>query len=129
MLPEKGHFNNFYKSNTRQYWAWILKLNVTEKQNIDTVEPPISNHLRCKGWMVTYGRRLLTRIKPQGLLPKIYFMEIIYYMQSLSYNMCSSMLNVKFFVYSKKHSTHSKHKISDNLLKNRFKKQWKIIQP
>ena len=60
--------------------------------------------------MVTYGRRLLTRIKPQGLLPKIYFMEIIYYMQSLSYNMCSSMLNVKFFVYSKQHSTHSKHK-------------------
>ena len=45
-----------------------------------TVEPPISDHPRCKDLVVAYGRWLLTRIKPQGsssekMYGHIYFME------------------------------------------------------
>ena len=36
--------------------------------------------------------------------------KIIYCMQCLSHDMCSSKLLLKFFVYSKKHSTHSEHR-------------------
>ena len=87
-----------------------------------TVEPPISHHPRCKDLvMVAYGRWSLTRIEPQGsssekMYRHTYFMEnnnIIYCMQFLSYNMCSSRLILKFFAYSKQHSTHSEHKRSD----------------
>ena len=83
-----------------------------------TVEPPISDHPRCKDLVVAYGRWSLTRIEPQGSLLRrctdtSTLWKIIYCMQFLSYNMCSSRLILKFFAYSKQHSTHSEHKRSD----------------
>ena len=56
-----------------------------------TVEPPISNHPKCKDIVVAYRRWLLTRIKPHGVPFKksslhIYILEEKYYcMQFLSY--------------------------------------------
>ena len=45
-----------------------------------TVEPPISDHPRCKDLVVAYGRWSLTRIEPQGsssekMYRHTYFME------------------------------------------------------
>ena len=44
------------------------------------VEPPISDHPRCKDLVVAYGRWSLTRIEPQGsssekMYRHTYFME------------------------------------------------------
>ena len=61
-------------------------------KKIFTVEPPISDHPKCKDLVVAYGRWLLTRIKPHGVPFEksslhIYFLEENYYycMQFLSY--------------------------------------------
>ena len=49
-------------------------------QNPSTVKPPISDHPKCKDWVVAYGRWSFTRIKPQGVSSEkrsrhIYFMQ------------------------------------------------------
>ena len=71
-----------------------------------TVEPPMSDHPRCKDLVVAYGRWSLTRIKRQGSLLRrctdtSTLWKIIYCIQFLSYNVCSSRLILKFFAYSK----------------------------
>ena len=81
------------------------------------LEPPVSNYPKCKDLLAAYWRWSLTRIEPQGASNekrsgRIYFMEDNYCMQFLSYAMCSSMLSLKFFIYSKYHSAHSVHTLS-----------------
>ena len=61
---------------------------------------------RFWNWLVHYGRWSLTKMEPQGSLPRrckdtSTLWKIIYCMQFLSYNMCCSMLIRKFFVYSR----------------------------
>ena len=61
---------------------------------------------RFWNWLVHYGRWSLTKMEPQGSLPRrckdtSTLWKIIYCMQFLSFNMCSSMLILKFFVYSR----------------------------
>ena len=48
--------------------------------NRTTVEPIVSNHPKCKDWVVAYGRWSFTRIEPRGASSEkrsrhIYFME------------------------------------------------------
>ena len=69
---------------------------------VNTVEPPVSDHPKCKDWVVAYGRWWFTRIEPQGASSEkrsrhIYFME-----DNLlrAMDMCSSVLSLKFFLYS-----------------------------
>ena len=57
-----------------------------------TVEPPVSDHPKCKDLVVAYGRWSLTRIEPQEASYEkrsedIYFMED----NLLDYTVCSSM--------------------------------------
>ena len=61
-----------------------------------------SDHPKCKDWVVAYGRWSFTRIEPQGASSEkrsrhIYFME-----DNLlrPMDMCSSVLSLKFFLYS-----------------------------
>ena len=65
-----------------------------------TVEPPVSDHPKCKDWVVAYGltgggrlqesnHRALLRRKGPGTSCTLW--KIIYCMQRLSYEMCSSM--------------------------------------
>ena len=80
-----------------------------------TVEPPVSDHPKCKDLVATYWRWSLTRIEPRGPLTwrgpgTSTLWKIIYCMQFLSYPMCSSMLSLKFSIYSKYHSAHSIHR-------------------
>ena len=60
-------------------------------------------------------QRLGGRLREVALDVLIHFWKIIYGTQFLSYDMCCSMLSLKFFVYFKWHNTHSKHKRSDKL--------------
>ena len=39
---------------------------VTTDYFLRTVEPPVSDHSKCKDRVVAYGRRSFTRIEPQG---------------------------------------------------------------
>ena len=80
-------------------------LRVSQKNKKNRVEPPVSDQPKCKDWAVAYGRWSLTRIESQRVSSEkrcryIYFMEDIYCMQCLSYDMCSSMFSLTFFVYS-----------------------------
>ena len=56
--------------------------------------------------------------------------KIIYCMQCLSHDMCSSKLLLKFFVYSMEHSAHSEHRYQRMRQVVAYKKlkQWKIIK-
>ena len=79
------------------------------------VEPPVSDHPKCKDSVVPYGRWSLTRIKPHEALWRrgpdtSTLWKITYCMQFLSYAMCSSMLSLKFFVYSKYYSAQSEYR-------------------
>ena len=67
-----------------------------------TVEPPVSDHPKCKDLVVAYGRWSLTRIEPQEASYEkrsedIYFMED----NLLDYTVCSSMWV---------HGAHSEHR-------------------
>ena len=53
---------------------------VTTDHLLCTVEPPVSDHPKCKDRVVAYGRRSFTRIEPQGSSCEkrsrnMYFME------------------------------------------------------
>ena len=53
---------------------------VTTDHFLCTVEPPVSDHPKCKDRVVAYGRRSFTRSEPQGVSCEkksrnIYFME------------------------------------------------------
>ena len=67
-----------------------------------TVEPPVSDHPKCKDWVVAYGLTGGGRLQEsnhRALLPRkgpgtsCTLWKIIYCMQRLSYEMCSSMLS------------------------------------
>ena len=57
--------------------------------------------------------RSLKRIGPQGVSSEMSGNIHFYGMQFRSYDMCSSMLLLKFFVNCEKHSTHSEYQRSD----------------
>ena len=72
------------------------------KYQVNTVEPPVSDHPKYKDWVVAYGSWSFTRIEPQGISSEkrsrhIYFMEdnLLHAM-----DMCNSVLSLKFFLYS-----------------------------
>ena len=53
---------------------------VTTDYFLYTVEPPVSDHPKCKDRVVAYGRRSFTRSEPQGVSYEkrsrnMYFME------------------------------------------------------
>ena len=89
----------------------MLKLNVTAVVNIDQYswtsckQPPKMWRLSGRLREVVSYKNQTTRVSSKKMYGQIYFMEndLLYgsCMQSLSYKMCSSMLKVKFFVYSK----------------------------
>ena len=71
---------------------------------------------KCNDCVVALGGWSFTRIEPHGTFSEkrsgqiSTLWKIIYWMQCLSYDMCSSMLSLKFFVYSNKHSAQSEHR-------------------
>ena len=83
--------------------------------NNGTVEPPVSDHQKCKDrWSLT-GGGCLQESKYRVFLPRrgpgtSALWEIIYCMQCLSKDMCSSMLSLNFLVYSKYNSAPSENR-------------------
>ena len=64
-----------------------------------TVEPPVSDHPKCKDLVVADGRFSFTRIEPYGEKGHGHILTL--WKIFLSNTMCSSMLLLKFFMYSK----------------------------
>ena len=83
---------------------------------LTAVEPTVSDHPKCNDCVVALGRWSFTRIEPHGAFSEkrsghiSTLWKIIYWMQCLSYDTCSSMLSLKFFVFSNKHSAQSEHR-------------------
>jgi len=76
--------------------GFVVAITVTFAGN--TVEPPVSDHLKCKHLVVAYGRWSLTRIEPGHLFQEEVRAHLLYgrwfiCMQFLSKAMCISVLS------------------------------------
>ena len=70
-------------SSSKHWYSWTSRK-----------QPPKMWRLSGRLREVVSYKNQTTGVSSKKMYGHIYFMEIIYYMQSLSYNMCSSMLNV-----------------------------------
>ena len=100
----KRCFIHIYAFNSFGY-SWTTFFEFINNNN-NTVEPPVSDHPRCKEWVVAYGRWSFTRTEPRGVSSEkksrhIFFMEdnLLHALSKLGYQW-SSMLSRKFLVYS-----------------------------
>ena len=68
--------------------------------NNNAVEPPVSDHPKCKDWVVAYGRWSFTIIEPRGVSSEKKSMDI-YFMEDNLLHALSKLGYVKFHVVTK----------------------------
>ena len=94
-----------YKTKSKTIKIIKSQLFLEVKHSVIKVEPPVSDHPKCKYLVVTImGGGRLQKSNHREPLPRrgqgtSTLWRILYCMQFLSYAMCSSMLLQKFFVY------------------------------
>ena len=108
--PSSARFKEMFHSHICFLFIWLFLTTffefINNNNNNNTVEPPVSDHPKCKDWVVAYGRWSFTRTEPRGVSSEkksrlIFFMEdnLLHALSKLGYQW-SSMLSRKFLVYS-----------------------------